>query len=322
MNRVLCAGEALIDWISQDIGLSLADADHFIKAPGGAPLNLAIGLARLGIPTGFAGAISEDAFGDVLFALMQREGLDTRGLERVSGYPTRMAYVTLDKEGDRHLAGFSEGPVADAQLSKVSLPEELGCFCFGSLELKHSEPRAAILQAAKQSPLVAFDPNLRLPLWPNPAELAGVIGEALAIADLVKLSEEELHWILGDGDLETLSQELYRRYDLSMLAVTCGSGGNFYVTAHEQGWSKGFAVTCVDATGAGDAFMAGWISEIIRRQLDKTSIRSEKQDWKGIFQIANAVGALAVTRHGAISALPTRAQLDFFLANQNRKFFV
>lgn len=317
MKRVLCVGEALIDWISQENGLSLAEAEHFVKAPGGAPLNLSIGLARLGIPSGFAGALSLDAFGDALFAIMQSEGLDTQGVVRVAGYPTRMAYVTLDDRGDRQLAGFSEGAVADTQLVDIPLPEDLGCFCFGSLELKHPDPHKAILAAAKHSPLVAFDPNIRLTLWPDQTELATVLEEALKLADLVKLSEEELFWILGEGSIEPLGQQLFRKYDLSALAVTCGAAGVYYVTPQEQGWVKGFPVTCVDSTGAGDAFMAGWISEIIRRQLDKSKLRTQEQDWQTIFRVANGVGALAVARAGAISALPTRAQLDSFLHRTN-----
>ena len=102
---ILCAGEALIDWVSRERGAGLDRARLFEPAPGGAPLNVAVGLARLGVPVGFAGCLAEDPFGDLLAGLLAREGVDTTLVRRVLGCQTRMAYVTTNDEGDRELPG-------------------------------------------------------------------------------------------------------------------------------------------------------------------------------------------------------------------------
>ncbi|MFN3432427.1 MAG: PfkB family carbohydrate kinase, partial [Candidatus Sericytochromatia bacterium] len=115
--RVLTAGEALVDWVCTDRGLSLALAGAFTKAPGGAPLNVAVALARLGVPTAFAGRVGADPFGDWLRALLDAEGVDTALMKTAYDRQTRMAYVVTNGQGDRELAAFSDVACADAELT-------------------------------------------------------------------------------------------------------------------------------------------------------------------------------------------------------------
>ncbi|MFP5502181.1 MAG: PfkB family carbohydrate kinase, partial [Candidatus Sericytochromatia bacterium] len=107
MVEILTAGEALVDWVSTESGADLEAARHWVKAPGGAPLNVAVGLARLGAKAGFAGCLADDAFGAWLRAVMAAEGVDTRLAAVAAGAQTRMAYVVTTAGGDRHLAAFS-----------------------------------------------------------------------------------------------------------------------------------------------------------------------------------------------------------------------
>jgi fructokinase len=107
---ILTAGEALIDWVSREKGAELEFATEFSRQPGGAPLNVAVGLARLGVKVAFAGCLADDAFGDQLASLIQQEGIDDALVRRVTGCQTRMAYVVTRSDGDRELERRADGP--------------------------------------------------------------------------------------------------------------------------------------------------------------------------------------------------------------------
>lgn len=321
--RVLTAGEALVDWICTERGAGLAAAGTFAKAAGGAPLNVAVGIARLGGRAAFAGRLGDDPFGVWLAGLMAAEGVDAARAAMAPGRPTRMAYVVTRADGERELAHFSAG-AADEALAPADLPPDgladVDAFVFGSLPLAAPTARAAILGAAAavkaRGGLVLFDPNTRPVLWPDPAALRAAVAAGLAVATVAKLGDDELGWAGADdadpaaADPAAAAEAVRARHGLDAVVVTRGAAGSLVARAAGVVARRGRPVEVVDATGAGDGFVAGLLTALDAgwRDLDDAG-------WGAALARANAVGALACTKAGAIAALPRKADLEAFLAD-------
>jgi sugar/nucleoside kinase (ribokinase family) len=326
--RVLSAGEALVDWVCTDRGVNLALAGTFTKAPGGAPFNLAVALARLGVPTAFAGRVGADPFGTWLRALLDTEGVDTALMTTAHDRQTRMAYVVTNREGDRELAAFSDVACADAALTAEDLPEgaldAARVFYFGSLILQGEPSAGAVIAAARRvhagGGLSVFDPNIRPVLWPEEEPLRAALDAALGVTDLVKLSVEELAMVAGPGTPEAGAATLLDRYGLAAVVVTDGAEGAGVYTRRGSRWVESCVVEAVEPTGAGDGFLAGLIASLLAHD-DGTDLAARittlpDTAWDAALRRACAVGALATTRAGAITALPTADELEAFLAAQ------
>jgi sugar/nucleoside kinase (ribokinase family) len=323
--RVLAVGEALVDWVCTERGAGLADARAFTKAPGGAPMNVAVGLARLGVPAAFAGCVGADPFGDWLRTLMEAEGIDTTLVATLAGRQTRMAYVVTNSAGDRELAAFSEVACADEALSASHLPGSAltaaQAFYFGSLILRHEPASSAVLDAAQRVQagpgLVVFDPNIRPVLWPDAVALSQLLDEALGGCDVVKLGLEELAFLVGEGTPEWGARRLLASQEnLVAVVLTDGARGAGVYTAAAELWVPSYPVQAVDATGAGDGFVAGLLAGVLGAlgESPKATLRQWPAAlWQPVLARACAVGAIATTRAGAISALPTADELDAFL---------
>ena len=317
--RVLTAGEALIDWICTERGADLGAAAAFTKAAGGAPLNVAIGVARLGGRAAFAGRLGDDPFGTWLAALLAAEGVDAQLTGVAPGRPTRMAYVVTRADGERVLAHFSGG-AADACLAPADLPTAalggVDALVFGTLPLASPSAGEAILGAAREvgarGGLVLFDPNARPVLWPDDQTLRAAVDAGLRVATVAKFGDDELAWYTGTTDLAEAAEAVRARYGLVAVVATLGTAGALACLGPGRVVrAAAFAVEVADATGAGDGFVAGLLTAL-------------GHDWRGladanwavVLRRANAVGALACTRAGAIAALPTAQALEAFLAGR------
>ena len=170
MPKALCIGELLIDFVSTTPDVTLAEAPGFVKAPGGAPANVAVGLAKLGIDAGFIGKVGADAFGDFLRETLQQNSVDTAYLIAGETSRTTLAFVATRSDGMKDIT-FYRHPGADIQLSPDDIDtdyvQSAELFHYGSVSLSHSPSREATLQtiqAAKASgAMLSYDPNLRLP---------------------------------------------------------------------------------------------------------------------------------------------------------------
>ena len=144
MSDVICFGEALIDFVSTETGVALTDAPGFEKAAGGAPANVAVGLARLGVSTGFMGKVGDDPFGHFLYGVLQREGVDVSAMRFSVTARTALAFVSLKDDGDRDFM-FYRHPSADMLVTPEELDEDLlraaQVFHFGSISLITEPPR-------------------------------------------------------------------------------------------------------------------------------------------------------------------------------------
>ncbi len=152
---------------------------------------------------------------------------------------------------------------------------------------------------------VSFDPNIREDLWQDEHLLRLCLRQALQLADVVKLSEEEWRLISGktqnDQDICALAKE----YEIAMLLVTKGAEGVVVCYRGQVHHFAGMSVNCVDSTGAGDAFVAGLLTG-----LSSTGLSTDEREMRRIIDLAQRCGALAVTAKGAMTALPCRQELE------------
>lgn len=328
MSSVVCLGEVLYDWLCPEPGASLARATTFVRSPGGAPANVAVGLSRLGVPTGFLGRVSTDAWGASLLELLISEGVDARHVIRDSRAGTRMAYVLLDEAGERHLAAFTHGDCADARLTHADVrPEQFDdayILYAGSLLQSHPESAQAVDRAMglaqEEGAIVVYDPNYRPVLWPDPAAAREAIAHAAERADVLKLGAEELAFLMEEPDLEAAARMAQERFLPALLVVTDGPRGCFYVRDADEGHVPSLEIMPVDPTGAGDAFVAGLLSGLVPLLAEgegREAIATlEASALRRILARANALGALVTTRTGAMTALPTAAELEAWLHAQ------
>jgi sugar/nucleoside kinase (ribokinase family) len=325
MPAVLSLGEILVDWVCTTPGAELDRAQLFTKAPGGAPANVAVGLARLGVKTGFIGRISDDAFGHWLRNVLLDDGVNIDGVIMDPQAQTRMAYVVTTITGDRKLAEFSKISCADARLEAGDLKPHLfaqaSVLHFGSISLISSPCAEATRQAVELAHInklmVSYDPNVRLGLWPSAQACRTKILETLPWADMVKINVDELEFLTESRELEA-AEQLRLEHDIPLLIVTLDSKGAYLACRTGSRQVPGFQVQLVEATGAGDGFTAGVIAGLLPHLEGQSDRRVKLQsmtveELASIISRANAVGALTCTKAGAIPALPTSEEVEQFL---------
>ncbi len=318
MPDVISFGELLIDFVPTISGVNLISAPAFKKAPGGAPANVAVGLARLGISTGFMGKVGDDAFGHFLVNVLSENNVDISAMRFSHEARTALAFVSLDVNGEREFM-FYRHPSADMLYSPEEIDAEyiLGAklFHFGSITMITEPSRSATrraLEIARQGDLlVSYDPNLRINLWPDETSARSGMMSVWPEAHIIKVSEEEIQFLSGESDVVVGARSLWHQ-NLRLLVVTRGSEGCTFITPDILGEVPGFSVDTVDTTGAGDGFVAGLIYGLLGNQDN----RYNERNLTSLCRFANAVGALTTIERGAIPALPTRQQVLEFLETQ------
>jgi fructokinase len=226
-------GEALIDLIP-------ADNDAYLARPGGSPLNVAVGLARLGQPAALAGRLSADPFGTVLRQRLERSGVDLRHL-LAAPEPSTIALVDLSGGHARY--EFSAGG-ADFQWTPAELeflPAGARAVHFGSLASWLPPGDAAITGTVRriragESVLVSYDPNVRPALQPDPAAARQQVERSVALAHVVKASAEDVAWLYGSADPAEIAGR-WLGLGAGLVVVTSGADG-------ATGWTRsGLTVT-------------------------------------------------------------------------------
>jgi len=313
MPRIISLGEALID-VFADPGVPLREAKTLHPRPGGAPANVAVALARLGAEVGFIGKVGADEFGAFLIDLLAEEGVDVTHFVANRGTPTMLAIVATPSPDEQHFILYHG---ADTLLRPEELPrttiESAAVFVYGSVTLT-AESRPAALQAARWAREagnhVVFDVNLRPLLWPDLETAHRRIREGVATATVVKLNEVELEFLTGTADLSEGSRQLLEQ-GVQLCCVSMGADGAYFNTGTVSGHVPAFAVEVLDTTGSGDAFVAGLAFGL--SNLDEPVESLDEAALRCTVAFANACGALAATRVGAMSALPTREQVERLL---------
>ena len=323
--QILCLGEILFDYLADRVGKSLQEVNSWTPYPGGAPANVACALRKLGTPAAFIGCVGRDSGGAELVQLLQSIGIDTTGVQYHDTAPTRKVYVLRQETGERVFAGFGEyatNQFADAFLEATKLPEELfvqaDFLVLGTLELAYPQTREAIfhaLELAERYHLkVVVDLNWRPLFWLDPHQASPLLRKMLAHANFVKLSQEEAEHFYKTAEAGAIA----RSFDsIEGVIVTSGSGKVSYRVSDLEGTLTPPPVKVVDTTGAGDAFLAGFL-----HQLNISGIKAlnEQRKVKEIISYACAVGSLTTTKLGAIAAQPTAAEVEHFLLELNISF--
>ena len=207
MPSVICIGELLIDLCSVEQDVTLAEAETFARAPGGAPANVAVGVVRLGETAGFIGAVGEDLFGRFLESVLAEAGVDACGLIKVENVRTTLAWIASRSDGKKDIS-FYRNPGADMCLAPehvdrhyVSAADVLH---FGSVSRADEGPRAATdlarRLAADAGMFVSYDPNWRPALWPDVSAGRRRILEGFEGVTLAKIADEEWSLIVGTED--------------------------------------------------------------------------------------------------------------------------
>lgn len=302
--KVWVLGDAVVDLLPESDG-------RLLPCPGGAPANVAVGIARLGGTSGFIGRVGDDPFGALMQRTLLTEGVDITYLKQDEWHRTSTVLVDLNDQGERSFT-FMVRPSADLFLETTDLPcwrhGEWLHLCSIALSAEPSRTSAftAMTAIRHAGGFVSFDPNIREDLWQDEHLLRLCLRQALQLADVVKLSEEEWRLISGktqnDRDICALAKE----YEIAMLLVTKGAEGVVVCYRGQVHHFAGMSVDCVDSTGAGDAFVAGLLTG-----LSSTGLSTDEREMRQIIDLAQRCGALAVTAKGAMTALPCRQELEW-----------
>lgn len=298
---ILSCGEALIDMLPRT---STAGEACFAPYAGGAVFNTAIALGRLGAPSAFFSGVSTDMLGEILAETLIASQVDTSLLAR-SDRPTTVAFVKL-VNGQATYAFYDEG-TAGRMLSEdqlPALPDAISTLFFGGISLVN-DPAAATYEAlqAREAParVIMIDPNIR------PGFIAGKeegyrarIGRMVARADIVKLSDEDLHWLEGPGDVTTLARGIVARGP-KVVFITEGASGARAVTATQDRFVAARKVTVADTVGAGDTFNAGALAALHEAgALTKARVAAlSDSELDAALSLGTHAAAVTVSRAGA-----------------------
>lgn len=310
---ILVAGETLIDFLPEAVG-PLDRVETFSRRAGGAPANVAVGLARLEEIPWFWTRIGTDPMGDYLADVLASNEIPDRFIERDPIAKTTLAFVSHDAYADRSFTFYRDN-TADTRLEPGHADNVLKTVewvVIGSVTLTSEPSRTAMLDLARRARnedcVVVFDPNARPELWQGTKQkFEQSIKTTLQHTNVLKATPEDLHEAGFEGDAETVARDVCELGPHTVL-LTLGSEGAMLVSTVDAPWGEttithpGYDVDPVDTTGAGDAFLAG----ILAARANGT--RSPEQ----LLGFANAVAALTTTDTGAMTALPNRNAVENF----------
>ncbi|WAJ71974.1 carbohydrate kinase family protein [Catenovulum adriaticum] len=300
--NVVCMGETLIDFVCTDEQTSMADSTHFIKKSGGAPANVAACVSKLGGSSLFAGAVGQDPFGDSLENELQQYGVQTTFLKR-SVKPTTLAFISLMADGEREFV-FNRGADGDYSLIEPEIDEMLNNAILhlgAATALLGGKLYDTYLQTAKtakrKGQLISFDPNYRVDLWPGRLdEFIEKSLEFIQMADIVKVSEEELELLTKHSDLQ-MGCDLLHEQGVTVVTVTIGSKGCYLSTKEKKSIIPAYEIKPIDTTGAGDSFIGALLYQLAQKPT---------QDYQKIaeyIQFANKVSGLVCEHYGPMTGL-------------------
>jgi len=307
---ILISGEALIDLIPDPVKPNAYDA-----VLGGSPYNVAIGLARLGSQTGFVSRISADGNGEALAAALATNGVDLGFVAR-DPRPTTLAFVMRGtaKTGSRY-SFYLDGTAYDGPWPfPKAWPKgarHLHVGSFSAVE-RHGEAVVEAMRLAGSGATVSFDPNIRPFVTPDREAVARLVERQMALARIVKASEEDLEWLYPGRSIGD-SLAAWTRAGPRFCVATLGGRGALALLGRERVEVAAPKVEVVDTVGAGDSFMSALLSAMDRdHSLGAEAPAPSRSKLEGWLRFAAAASAITCTRKG--SDPPTRAEVEALLA--------
>ncbi|TCW14314.1 2-dehydro-3-deoxygluconokinase [Raoultella sp. BIGb0138] len=304
---VITIGEAMAMFVAAETG-DLADVEHFMKRVAGAELNVATGLARLGLNVGWVSRVGKDSFGRFVRHALAKEGIDARGVTEDSRYATGFQMKSKVENGTDPIVEYFRKGSAASHLS----PDDFHADYFASARHLHLSGVAAALSdssyalldhAARtmkaQGKTLSFDPNLRPVLWKSEAEMVEKLNQLAFQADWVLPGLKEGMILSGQQTPEGIADFYLTRGVQAVVIKTGADGAWFKTAAGEQGAVAAIKVdNVVDTVGAGDGFAVGVISALL-----------EGRSLHQAVQRGNKIGSLAIQVQGDSEGLPTREAL-------------
>lgn len=304
---VITIGEAMVLFAAQQAG-PLDGASSFARATAGAELNVAIGLARLGLRVGYLSRLGQDLFGRHITAVLANEGIDHRHVAMDADHPTGFMLKSRNDDGsDPQIQYFRRGSAA----SRMQVGELDGAYCANARHLHltgifvgvTSSAREVVFELAARSRTaglsISFDPNLRPTLWRSKDEMVDCLNQLASFSDWVLPGIEEGRLLTGRDSVQGIA-DFYLQRGAKGVVVKLGAEGAFYATPTERGHVPGVPVArVVDTVGAGDGFAVGVISGLLEGLTPAAAAAR-----------GNAIGARVVQFPGDADGLPTRAELD------------
>jgi len=307
---VITAGEAMVLFAAQQTG-RLDAVDGFARATAGAELNVAIGLARLGLRVGYLSRLGNDSFGRYLAAMLDREGIDRSQVAMDAAHPTGFMLKSRSDDGsDPQIEYFRRGSAA-SHMRAADLDE---AYCASARHLHLTgiyvgvspSTREMVFELAARArqagQSISFDPNLRPALWRSQAEMCDALNRLSLLCDWVLPGLAEGRLLTGRDSAQGIA-DFYLERGARGVAVKLGAEGAYCATTHDSGTVSGVPVVrVVDTVGAGDGFAAGVVSGLLEGlTLAKATARG------------NAIGARVVQFPGDADGLPTRDELNGLL---------
>lgn len=314
--EIIGIGEVLIDFISTE-PVSYLEASSFEKCFGGAPMNTIVGAARLGASTGAVTVVGNDPFGQFLLNELKRNGVDVSRVKIKDNVRTTLSFVVNEPETGERAFIFYRAPWVRGTSVDSILPEDIDYQYISSAKILHVSGFAlsqnpsrrailsAIMHAKKSGVKISFDPTLRLDVWRTEKTIKRVYSKVLKLSDIAVFSREEAEFIFGTKKPGEAADKALK-YGVKIAGIKLGKMGSMIKTRDGKSiFAPAFRVKAVDTTGAGDGWNAGLLVGLLKGwNLERCAT------------IANAVGALVITKRGAITALPYRDELNRFLKSQ------
>lgn len=314
---VISLGEALVDFLPEKAGARVRDVETWKKCLGGAPANVVVGVSRLGGRAAMCGVTGDDELGHFISEELAREGVDVSRMRHTVEGKTGIGFISLTATGERSFL-FYRHQAAEFQLCVDDVDHAF----LGSSKVLHLGTNSLLLPSAREASLtaaraakargqiVSCDPNLRLHLWKEPAQLRALLDELLATCSVVKLSDEEIEFVTSEKDPERALLAL-RASGVALPIVTLGAHGAVLRVGQTVVKVPAPSVEVVDTTGAGDGFMAGLLFGLTqvastRAQLEALTV----EQLEPMARFGCRVGSRVVTRMGAVAGLPRMAELS------------
>ncbi|WP_086872507.1 sugar kinase [Kosakonia pseudosacchari] len=304
---VITIGEAMAMFVATETG-DLADAGQFIKRAAGAELNVATGLARLGLQVGWVSRVGDDSFGRFILNTLRKENISTAGVTLDGRYATGFQLKSKAENGTDPIVEYFRKGSAASHLST----DDFHAALFNDARHLHLSGVAAALSASSyallehaaqsmkaQGKTISFDPNLRPVLWKSEAEMVEKLNRLAFQADWVLPGLKEGFILTGENTPEGIA-DFYLQRGVKAVVIKTGADGAWFKTASgEQGAVAPVKVeNVIDTVGAGDGFAVGVISALLEGKTMPDAVRR-----------GNAIGALAIQVPGDSEGLPTRAEL-------------
>ena len=299
-------------WVIGDAAVDLIpEGNKYLKLPGGTGANVAVALSRLGVRSALVTKLGNDPLAAFLADILEREKVNTQHVSFSEHHKTGLIIVSVSSTGERHFSHMVK-PSADSQMKNSDMPafERGDWLCVSAFIFAQRSSREATFFAMQQArmagSLVCVDANIRDDMWDDESLLVPSTVEALKIADIAKMSEDELLLLTNTGSMEEGIKEV-KQWPAKIKIITLAEKGAILLTEQSEFHIDGYDAPVVDMTGAGDAFFAAFISKLMPSEswTDDQLIEA--------IEFSNACGALVVGKKGAMSALPDLDTVNKFM---------